>query len=64
MNYKLVPKNTADCNFYLFDFYELHGFVEVVEHILAFLCDLIGYVATQLFRSNQLLLHHGVENLR
>ena len=48
----------------LFDFDELHGFVEVVEHVHAFLCDLVGYVATHHFRSNQLLLHHCVENMR
>ena len=48
----------------LFYFDELHGFVEVVEHIRAFLCDLVGYVAAHLFRRYQLLLHHGVEKVR
>ena len=47
----------------LFDFDELHGFVEVVECVHAFLCYLVGYVPSRIFRSDQSLLHHSVENL-
>ncbi len=38
--------------------------MEVVDHIRAFLCNLVSYVVTYLFISNSLLLHHCVENPR
>ena len=48
---------------FLFDFDEFHGFVEVVEYVHAFLCYLLGYVPAHVFRSDQSLLQHSVENL-